>query len=164
MAPEQISADRAVVGPETDVWAFGVILYEALTEESPYEGITGMQELYGAILKGRITLPSDSRVDVTQGDYGAICLKCLEKDPCRRYANAGVLADELDRALAGRPLLHTGTRLERRGRQAFVALVVVALALCTLIVAALVSRAARGTTKSAELQTCLGSFGSLAWR
>lgn len=108
MAPEQISGKRAEVGPGVDVWALGVILYEALTGELPFPG-ENMASLIGAILQGRLR-PLRALAPATPAALEAICLKALHLEQGERYPDGAALADDLDRYLAGK-LTHRGQRL-----------------------------------------------------
>src|SRR5207245_631912 len=103
MAPEQAAAKTDQIGPPTDVWALGVILYQLLARRRPFEA-----ESHDAVLKRIIRAeparPSKPRKDLDR-DLEAIILKCLEKSPDRRYASAGLLADDLAHWQRGEPIL-----------------------------------------------------------
>ncbi len=102
MAPEQIRSGEPV-GPATDVYGIGAVLYELLTGRPPFVG-TDAAEVMTNILR---TEPSGVRrfAPSTPRDLTVIVAKCLEKDPTRRYPSACELAEDLDRYLAGRPIL-----------------------------------------------------------
>jgi eukaryotic-like serine/threonine-protein kinase len=101
MAPEQVQARSGEIGPRTDIHALGAILYEALTGRPPYRAETPERILH-AILAEEVVPPSVRQPGVPR-DLEAICLKCLEREPSRRYATAADLAEDLRRFLDGRP-------------------------------------------------------------
>jgi len=95
MAPEQLAGDTAAVGPATDIYALGLILYELLTGWLPFRAVT-LWEMMAQVLREPPEPPSRVRPDVTPG-LDAICLRCLAKEPKQRYPSAGELARELER-------------------------------------------------------------------
>jgi tetratricopeptide (TPR) repeat protein len=114
MSPEQI-ADPKSVGPASDVYALGVCLYELLAGRRPYEeGET--YEIFQRILRG------DPEPPGPPGDLRIVCLKAMDRDPARRYPDAGAFAADLGRCLRGEPvearplapLARLGRRLARR--------------------------------------------------
>jgi hypothetical protein len=114
MAPEQLIGVREGIGPPADVWALGVTLYQCLTDALPFDG-QSLIEVVGKISDGVLVPPRRLRPELP-ADLEAVCLKALARAPAERYAEAGALADDLERALEGRPV-HAATR---RGRHALV--------------------------------------------
>ncbi|MCB9832737.1 MAG: protein kinase [Planctomycetes bacterium] len=101
MAPEAIAGGR--VDHRADVYGLGVSLYECLTGHRPFEGRNAEAVMYG-ILRREAPSPRRFRPDLAR-DLETVVLKCLEKEPHRRYANAGALAEELERILAHRRIV-----------------------------------------------------------
>jgi serine/threonine protein kinase len=103
MAPEQAGGKTRQVGPATDVYALGAILYELVTGQPPFRA-ENWQATVQQVIHDEPPPPTRLRPDVPPG-LEQICLKCLAKDPGQRYARAADLADDLRRFLAGEPLL-----------------------------------------------------------
>ena len=95
MSPEQITAGRVPVDHRTDVYALGATLYELLTLRPPFTGAS-RDQLLAQIIQKEPPRPRKLNPKVPL-DLETICLKCLEKDPDRRYPTAGELADDLRR-------------------------------------------------------------------
>jgi serine/threonine protein kinase len=102
MAPEQADGDPDRIGPSTDIYALGAILYHVLTGQSPYPGRSAV-EVISQVREGPPEIPSRVRRGVPPG-LEAICLKAMERHPCARYATAAELAEEIERWLADEPV------------------------------------------------------------
>jgi serine/threonine protein kinase/WD40 repeat protein len=103
MPPEQASGERGRIGPPSDIYALGAILYYVLTARPPF-----VAESVSEVLRLVMTAePPSPRLlnPMVPRDLETICLKCLEKEPGRRYRTAGELAEELSRFIADRPIL-----------------------------------------------------------
>jgi predicted Ser/Thr protein kinase len=103
MAPEQVFSNRTPLGPTVDVYALGAILYELLTGHPPFLADNPMDTLQLVIAQEPV--PPRRWQPKTPRDLETICLKCLEKEPRRRYATAQALAEDLHRFLADQPIL-----------------------------------------------------------
>src|SRR5262249_10582348 len=113
MAPEQAAGVSRDVGPASDVYALGAILYEALTGRPPFLADTALEVLL--LVRTEEPVPPSRLRPKLPRDLQTICLKCLEKDARKRYATAQALADDLRRCLEGEPVSARPTRPWERG-------------------------------------------------
>jgi tRNA A-37 threonylcarbamoyl transferase component Bud32 len=119
MAPEQAQGQLDRIGPTTDVYALGAILFELVTGRAPFRGATVPSTLHQVLHNDP---PSPRRLQPgIPLDLETICVKCLQKDPARRFVSAKALADDLQRFLRGEPIqarpigrLETLTKWARR--------------------------------------------------
>jgi hypothetical protein len=102
MAPEQVAATRARIGPAADIHAMGAILYELMTGRPPFQGTTAIETLDQ--VRGQEPVPPRRLNPTIPRDLETICLTCLRKNPDRRYGSAEALAEDLRRWLNGRPI------------------------------------------------------------
>ncbi len=101
MSPEQ-ARDSSLVTTQSDVYALGATLYHAVTGRPPFRADTALDTLSRVIHDPPVPLRQvDATIDL---DLETICLKCLEKEPQRRYDSAAALADDLGRYLTGAPI------------------------------------------------------------
>jgi tetratricopeptide (TPR) repeat protein len=103
MAPEQAAGQVKDVGPLSDVYALGAILYECLTGRPPFRGAALLETLEQVRTREPVS-PRALQPGVPR-DLETVCLKCLEKSPARRYASAAALADDLQRFREDRPIV-----------------------------------------------------------
>jgi eukaryotic-like serine/threonine-protein kinase len=102
-APEQYSGNPAAADERTDVYGLGAILYKLLTTHSPFQGASAADIIRMVVSEDPRT-PRSLNADVGV-DVSVICMKCLTKEPTRRYATARELADDLGRFLRDEPIM-----------------------------------------------------------
>ncbi len=106
MSPEQAAGRTRDIGPASDVWALGAMLFQLLTGRLPFSG-EGHAEVLRRIISEEpqsITLPVSGSRALVHRDLQTIMLRCLAKDKARRISSAAFFADELERWLAGEPI------------------------------------------------------------
>jgi TolB-like protein/Flp pilus assembly protein TadD/tRNA A-37 threonylcarbamoyl transferase component Bud32 len=115
MAPEQAVGNNAAISSVTDVYGLGAVLYQLLTRQPPFAGGT-TYETIKLLLDTEPRPPRllNSKID---RDLSTICLKCLEKDPKRRYSSALALAEDLERWLKHETIQARRTGVFARGRK-----------------------------------------------
>jgi serine/threonine-protein kinase len=137
MAPEQVAGKASTIGPATDIYALGAVLYEMLTGRPPFRGETAA-ETERQVIAAEPVPPARLNPKVPR-DLETICLKCLHKDPQRRYSSAGALADDLRQFGDGRPIqarpLSRAERLWRSIRRKPAEAVLAAMALAFVALA-----------------------------
>jgi serine/threonine-protein kinase len=114
MAPEQARGEASAVGPPADIYGLGAVLYEALTGRPPFHG-PSREATLNLVVNRAPDPPSTFRRRLNR-ELEAVCLRCLEKNPDRRYGSADELAEDLDRFLGGVP---TAARPKGRARRAW---------------------------------------------
>lgn len=159
MAPEQAVGNIHALDRRTDVYALGAILYEMLSGKYAHEGETAVEILLGALHSE--PRPLRGVAPNLPADLETITMKCLERDPARRYESARALAEDLRRFLDGEPILarkaSLAYRLVRKARKhrGMVALTAVFL----VVLAVLVGIGARMWWKQSERAALARQFG-----
>jgi serine/threonine-protein kinase len=151
MPPEQAEGKGSLIGPRSDIYSLGAILYELVAGRPPFRAASPFETIRQVIqdepLSPRLVNPGVPR------DLETICLKCLQKDPARRYDTSQLLADELGRFLRGEPILarpiSSLARFWRLCLRYPVASLAIAAAVLLLVTTAIVSTSASIVTARA---------------
>ena len=113
MPPEQAQGKRSLIGPGSDVYSLGAVLYECLTGRAPFRADSVLKTIE-QVIHAEAASPRTLNAAIPR-DLETICLKCLEKEPQRRYATAELLANDLGCFLKGEPIVARPTSQWERG-------------------------------------------------
>jgi serine/threonine-protein kinase len=113
MAPEQAEGKTHAIGPSADIYALGAVLYDLITGRPPFRGESVLDTLEQ--VRTIEPVPPSRHQAMLPLDLDIICLTCLQKEPHKRYATAGALAEDLRRFLEGEPILARPTPAWERG-------------------------------------------------
>lgn len=166
MSPEQANGELHRIGPPTDVYGTGVVLYEALTGQVPFGGDRPLS-IIAAVVDGRFATPRQIVSGIPR-QVEAACLKAMQVDPLDRYPSAEAFAEDLERCLRGEPIVATPptlfdqTRWYLRRNRAQLGILATAIGIALLIIiastAVLGARSVQETSRAeAEAETALTS-------
>jgi len=162
MAPEQAAGNVALVGKQSDIYSLGAVLYELLTGLPPFKGPNPVETLR-MVVNDDVRPLSQLNAAVPK-DLETIVLKCLEKEPSRRYAGAGELAQDLERYVAGRDIVarrdHAAVVVRKVKRQGLALAAAAATLLAVGLTVAFV--ATRGPAKAEEIRALILNGDRLA--
>ncbi len=170
MAPEQARGDAKQIGPLTDVYGLGAILYECLTGRAPFQAPT--QAVVLRMVESSPPVPPSKLRRGLCRNLEAICLKCLEKDPARRYASAERLANDLEHWLKHEPTEarppRWPARVYRKARRHVLALSLMAALLIGLVAIPVLDperpiRQIERKLANRQPVTLIGETGKPAW-
>lgn len=164
-SPEQAAGDSARLDLRTDVYSLGVILFQILTGRFPYDVAASMRDVLERIIRAEPVRPG-ALCRAVDDELDTIVLKCLSKEPERRYQSAGELANDLRRYLAGEPIeakrdsrLYMLRKSISRYRTPLAAMLVLLVVLASAVVfswrASIRERAAAHEARAALWQTLL---------
>jgi hypothetical protein len=147
-APEQLSCKKGDIGPRTDIYSIGAVLYHLLAGRPPFNAAS-LEEVLLEVIDTEPPAPR-SLVPGIPRDLETICLKCLEKEPARRYASARAVAEDLAHFMASEPIEARPVRAAERawrwcGRQKALAGAWAALLLLLVAFALVLSRRDAGS-------------------
>jgi len=162
-SPEQVRGEP--VTPASDVYALGVVLYELLTGRRPYQAGASAAEMVRVVCETEVPKPSERATRPLarelSGDLDTIVMKALRKEPARRYADAGAMADDIRRFLEDRPVLArpdtVGYRARRFARRHWGGLTAAAIASMSLVAGAVAIRREAAPTPNAAIAASAAS-------